>query len=270
MNDPWLPEPIERALADRALFRGKLRYDPTVDSTNTQALAGGERGDPEGSVYLADAQASGRGKPGRSWFSRAGEGIYVSLLLRPRVDPVRVPLLTLMTGVVVAESLTASLLEELGPGGRPALDIKWPNDILLNGRKLCGILSEMSLQSDRSLYAVVGIGLNVHQEEFPPPLDSWATSLFMETGRHIARVTLLAAILKSFETWYKQFLQLRFDAIIERWSELSSYASGRPVCVEKDGVLLSGVTRGLDASGALRLERANGSIEPILAGDVIG
>ncbi|MBI1745543.1 MAG: biotin--[acetyl-CoA-carboxylase] ligase [Acidobacteria bacterium] len=271
-TDPMDATRIERALDRSSWFRGKIHYYHSVDSTNTVALAQAARGDPEASVYVADGQLQGRGKLGRSWYSKPGAGIYASILLRPNIEPRRIPLLTLLAAVVVVEAIAQVLQEavrcELMDNSPPALDIKWPNDVLLNGRKFCGILSEMVLLGNDTKHAVVGLGLNVHQDSFPPPLDVSATSLFIETGRHFGRADVLAAILKKFETWYIDFSQRRFDKVISRWSELSTYAGGRNVTVEKEGRAISGVTRGLDRSGALLLERANGSIETIVAGEI--
>ena len=268
------PELIESGLHAGSIFRGKIFCHPAVDSTNTRALARAEAGDPEGCVFLADEQTGGRGKPGRVWYSRAGEGLYMSVLLRPPVPPARVPLLTLMAAVTVVEALSPALglsNSELRTANceLPHLDIKWPNDVLLNGRKLCGILSEMAMAGERVLHAVVGIGLNVHQAHFPPPLDALATSLFLELGRHVGRARLAAGILNAFETWYIEFLQGRFDRILTRWGNLSTYTRGRPVTVEKNGERLTGITGGLDAYGALLVERPGGALEVISAGDIL-
>jgi BirA family biotin operon repressor/biotin-[acetyl-CoA-carboxylase] ligase len=267
-NDSLLPEVIEREAGTLGLFAGKIHYYSATASTNDLALQSADHGAAEGSVFIADAQTRGRGKLGREWLSTAATGIYVSVILRPAVPPIKVPLLTLLAAIAVVEALTAALGEVLPEGRRPALDVKWPNDVLLNSKKVCGILSEAALRADQICYAVVGIGINVHHDSFPPPLDATATSLFLETGHKISRVKLLVHLLKRLQTWYKEFSDSNFDSILARWSQLSSYANGKRITIQKDGALISGVTRGLNADGALRLELPDGHIETIYAGEI--
>ena len=170
-----------------------------TDSTNIQAKAGGEKGEPHGTLYVAESQEWEEGRRGRRWESPAGESIYMSLLLRPEFPPVKAPMLTLVMALAVARALR----EQTGVD----VQIKWPNDLVVQGRKICGILTEMSIEMTWINYVVIGIGINVNQNEFPEDLKDCASSLKMETGRRFRRSHLIAAVMEHFEMYYEQFLQ---------------------------------------------------------------
>ena len=168
-----------------------MHHFETLDSTNDLAKELAAQGAPEGTVVVAETQTGGRGRLGREWNSPPGVGLYVSLVLRPMLPPMELPQITLTTAVAVVRAVRR--VTGVAPG------IKWPNDLLLNGKKLGGILTEMETESDRIRHVVVGLGLNVNNPAFPPELAATATSLALATGRAFSRVQLLQAWLEEFE-----------------------------------------------------------------------
>ena len=164
---------LERAMAG-TIYAGKLNYTPTTDSTNTDALNAGRTDAPHGSSYFADEQSLGRGRGNHGWHSPAGEGLYVSVLLRPQWAARRLPLLPLAAGLAAAQAVSAA--------AGLTIDLRWPNDLLIGSRKVGGILVEAKTEGDRVAFAVVGIGINVHQTEFDPGLATAGTSLALETA----------------------------------------------------------------------------------------
>jgi BirA family biotin operon repressor/biotin-[acetyl-CoA-carboxylase] ligase len=234
------------------LFAGKLHFSAVTDSTNSDAVAAARNGAPHGSVYLADEQLAGRGRGDHAWISAAGEGLYASVLLRPQFPPSRLPLLPLAAGLAAAEAIrgVSSL----------AVDLRWPNDLLIGPRKAGGILVEAGNYSKGPPHAVVGIGINVHQRAFPPDLATPATSLDVECGRRISRQTLLAALLKSLEREARALESP--DAakeVVARVEKASTWMHGRKV--EVHGPQAStGVTDGLDEHGFLRVTTAGGLV----------
>ena len=247
---------LETELAG-TVFAGKLHYAPTTASTNSDAMAAVRNAAPHGSVYLSDEQLAGRGRGDHSWISAAGQGLYVSVLLRPQFPAARLPFLPLAAGLAAADAVRAVC--------GLAVDLRWPNDLLIGPRKTGGILIEAQLES-KSLphavvpYAVVGIGINVHQRAFPPDLATPATSLDLETNRYIARQDLLVALLKSLE---QEVLALGVpDAAREvaaRVEKASTWMRGRRVEVHGPQAC-SGVTAGLDENGFLRVKTAEGLV----------
>lgn len=266
LPDPLLPELIESEGLP-ARFAGKIKHYFKVESTNDEARRAAEAGAPEGTVFLAETQTRGRGKLGRSWYSKWGEGIYSTLLLRPAIKPAQASLITLLSAIAVAESLRRILAPLCAE--RMEIDLKWPNDVLLNGKKLCGILCEMSLGAAGIQFVLVGIGINVAQRRFPPDLDKTATSLYLETGTLFPRPKLLATMLERFDSWYQRLLEGDSSSIVAQWSRLSSYAAGREVIVDKGGTAVRGRTAGLSAAGALRLVLPDGSMEEVFSGEIL-
>lgn len=242
-------------------FAGNLRYFPSISSTNTLAMREADEGAPEGMVYLADEQTAGRGRGGRGWESPPGSGLYVSVLLRPRMAPADILWLSLAAGLAVHEAIrqVTSL----------AADIRWPNDLLFGRRKFCGILTELNAEVTRVRHCVVGIGINVHQESLPAGIASLATSLRMETGRSWPRQDLLLALLQSL---HREATALNVDtaaaasSILGRLASVSSWIRGKRVRVDEAGGY-SGVTAGLDERGFLRV-RTPGGLRTVLSGSV--
>jgi len=242
---------LDRALAG-TIFAGNLHFAAVTDSTNSDALAGARNTAPHGSVYFADEQLAGRGRGGHGWHSAAGEGLYVSVLLRPEIPALRLPLLPLAAGLAAAEAVRAV--------AGLAVDLRWPNDLLIGERKVAGILVESKIEGQTSGFAVVGIGINVHQRAFDPGLSTPATSLDLESGRRISRQSLLVALLKSLE---HEALCLRDPdaaaAIPARIEQASTWIRGRQVEVHGPQAC-AGVTAGLDAHGFLRVATESGEI----------
>jgi BirA family biotin operon repressor/biotin-[acetyl-CoA-carboxylase] ligase len=243
-----------------SMFAKKIHHFFRVDSTNRVALDLGYAGEPEGTVILAEEQTAGRGRMGRSWHSERASGIYVTLLLRPTISPVQAPLLTMMAGL----SAYAAIQEQTGL----QLDVKWPNDLIMNGKKLGGILTEMHAEPNLVRFLIVGIGLNVNQKEFPAELDSIATSLRAESGKNQSRLELLARLLRGFESDYNRFLRDGSNSVTKRFAQVSSYARGKKVRVTNGSESYVGVTAGLRPEGLLQIQREDGALVTVLAGDV--
>ena len=270
---------LEAALAG-TLFAGKLHFSRTTGSTNADALAAARLGAPHGSVYFADEQTTGRGRSDHGWHSAAGEGLYVSVLLRPQIPAARLPLLPLAAGLAAAEAIHAV-------SGLTA-DLRWPNDLListprtktypwepqfstprtrtypwgprLGPRKAGGILVEARNDSERLLHAVVGIGINVHQRNFPSDLATPATSLDLESRRTNSRQALLVALLKSLQRETCALADPVAAATIPaRVEQASTWTRDRNVEVHGPQAC-TGVTAGLDVNGFLRVKTANGFV----------
>lgn len=188
---------LEAALRTKKMGH-PLYFYPETDSTNDRIRALAAEGAPGGTLALAERQTAGRGRRGRAWQAEPGDGIWMSLLLRPQIAPERASVLTLLAGLALTEAIAAET--GLQPG------LKWPNDILLNGRKLVGILTEMDADMERIHSVTIGMGINVRTKAFPPELQKIATSLFLESGREFDRAALAAAILAKFEEKYEDFL----------------------------------------------------------------
>jgi BirA family biotin operon repressor/biotin-[acetyl-CoA-carboxylase] ligase len=230
-----------------------------LGSTNDHAKALAEEGAGHGEVVVAEAQTRGRGRRGRSWASPARRNAYLSVILRPELPPARAAELTLLASVAVCDALRASGV---------AAGIKWPNDLLVGGRKIAGILTELSAEPERVHWVVVGIGVNVNagREDFPPELQGEATSIAIERGHAAPRALFVAACLTGLEVWLDRHDEEGFAPVREAWRE-RSITLGREVVVRTEGRELSGVAEDVDAAGAL-LVRTGGSLERILSGDV--
>jgi BirA family transcriptional regulator, biotin operon repressor / biotin---[acetyl-CoA-carboxylase] ligase len=234
------------------LFAGKLHFAQSTGSTNSDAMSAARLDSPHGSVYFADEQTAGRGRGDHGWHSSIGQGLYVSVLLRFPIPAACLPLLPLAAGLAAADAIRAVT--------NLSVDIRWPNDLLLDSRKTGGILVEARNDSEGTSHAVVGIGINVHQGEFPPDLATPATSLDVETGRHISRQKLLVALLKSLERETSALADpAAANAILQRMEKGSTWIRGRSVQVHGPQAC-EGVTAGLDENGFLRVETATGVV----------
>jgi BirA family transcriptional regulator, biotin operon repressor / biotin---[acetyl-CoA-carboxylase] ligase len=237
-----------------------LRFD-SLPSTNTEAARQAAQGAPEGLCIVAREQTKGRGRAGRVWVSPADAGLYFSIVLRPVRLPARSwPLLTLMAALAVRDALLEACELET--------DIKWPNDILANERKLCGILAE-TVEAETGRAVIIGIGINLHDGAFPPELETVATSISSLTGNTPDIERLLSSLVRALEQRY-EILQATNgeEETIREWSQHSSYAQGRKVRVSLDAEKFDGLTRGLEPDGALRVETFTGEIRIVRAGDV--
>jgi BirA family biotin operon repressor/biotin-[acetyl-CoA-carboxylase] ligase len=250
MPDLVLPDLIDPMIKG-TIFSKQVHHFFSIGSTNTTAMEAGAAGAPEGSVFLAEEQTAGRGRAAHSWHSAQGRGIYCSVLLRPSLPPSEVLLLSLAAALAVRSAI-AEIQSAFAP------DLKWPNDLMLGEKKVCGILTEMNAEPTRVRYLVIGIGINVNQASFPPALQGQATSLRMATGSEWSRVELCAALLKSLHREYAEFVRspASRSAIVQRFSANSPMVRGRAVRVEENGEF-EGTTDGLDERGFLRVRTAN-------------
>ena len=192
----------------------EVLYFDTIDSTNTKAQELAEKGYPSGTLVVADKQESGKGRRGRSWVSPSGTGIFMTLMIKPDINPNNASMLTLVAALAVAKAITSVTGEE-------AL-IKWPNDIVVNGKKVCGILTEMNAQFDYINHIVVGIGINVHNESFPEEIIQMASSLMIEAGgKRFHRAQIIAETMSYFEQYYDTFLKTQdLSALVREYDEL--------------------------------------------------
>ena len=245
----------------KGTFVREIHHYYKIGSTNGAAMEAATGGAPEGSIFLAEEQTAGRGRGANAWHSARSSGIYCSAILRPNLPPSEALVLSLAAGLAVHEAV-----REVDPQLNP--DLKWPNDVLLDGKKFCGILTEMNAEATRVRHIVIGIGINVNQTKFPDELREVATSLRMATGREWSRVELVAALLKSLDREYRGLLTKpnARESVLRRFAERSSYVRGREVRIEENGGF-EGVTEGLDERGFLRVRTAQG-IRTVLSGTV--
>lgn len=260
--DAFELDTLRRELAGTP-FAGKVRHFPTIDSTNTLAMREAEQGQESGTVYLADEQTVGRGRGAHEWHSAAGSGLYVSILLRPAIAPADILWLSLAAGLAVQAAVRD--VTSLAP------DIRWPNDLLLSGRKMGGILTELNAEVTRVRHAVIGIGLNVHQPSFPAELTPLATSLKIETAREWSRQELLVALLRHLHSEVERLsaphnLEAVTTDLRRRLAASSTWIQGKSVIVT-EAETFSGVTDGLDSRGFLRVRTTQG-VRTVLSGGV--
>lgn len=237
-----------------------LRFD-SLPSTNTEAARQAARGAPEGLCVVAREQTAGRGRRERAWVSPKDAGLYVSVVLRPRLGPRDWPLITLAAALAVRDALAEACELEA--------DIKWPNDLLAGGRKLCGILAETA-EGARGRAVVLGVGVNLGERAFPEEMRDAATSVEAQTGRAPDTERLLAALLRALALRYEALhAPGGADATLREWESHSTYARDRRVRVRLDGETFQGTTRGLAPGGALRVETDTGQLRTVSAGDVM-
>lgn len=257
--DLLLPE-ILRPLLRGTIFDAHLHHFYKIGSTNTTAMVAAATGEPEGSVFLAEEQTAGRGRGANTWQSPRSTGIYCSVILRPALPPSEVLPLTLAAGLAVQAAIQQI-------DSRVHADLKWPNDVLVHGEKLCGILAEMNAEATRVRHIVVGIGVNVNHTSFPKDLG--ATSLRLVTGREWSRVELVAALLKSLDAEYRRLLEESDarESILRRFAEHSSWVFGKKVRIDENASAFEGTSQGLDARGFLQVLTAHG-MRTVLSGTV--
>lgn len=249
--DPFDLDELNATLAG-SRFAGKLHYFPSIGSTNTHAMQQAEGSGPDGSVWFADEQTVGRGRGAHGWSSPPGSGLYVSVLLRPRIPPADILWLSLAAGLAARAAIRK--LTSLDA------DLRWPNDLLLSRKKFCGILTELNAEVTRVRHVVIGIGINVHQPEFPEELRAIATSLAIETGRNWPRQELLIALLQSLDCEVNALAESAeafARNLRERVAAGSSWIRGKRVRVE-EGDGFTGITEGLDSRGFLLVRTAEG------------
>jgi len=235
-----------------------LRFD-IIGSTNTEAAEQARRGADEGVCVLAYEQTAGRGRQGREWHSAAGSGLYLSIIVRPRIDARSFPLITLAAGVAVSDAL-----REFGV----VADVKWVNDLLVGDDKISGILAE-TVDTEKGLAVIVGIGINLASSSFPEDIAEIATSIEVETGRKPSADEVAEAVTRYFAYFYEMLHgEDGQQQIIDNWRSRSSYFSGKQVRVAANDDIFEGTTDGLEPNGALRVKLSNGDTRVVQAGDV--
>ena len=238
----------------------KLVYKETTDSTNADIRRMAEEGAKQGLLVVADGQTNGKGRRGRAWESKKGTNLYFSVLLKPEFAPDKASMITL----VAAYSVAKAIVKNTGLDAK----IKWPNDIVVNGKKVCGILTEMNLERDYIHHIVVGIGINTNEEEFSEEIKEMATSLKRESGRLISRATLLCDILSQFEMDYKAFVQAsNLQPFVEEYNKILVNKGALVKVLDPKGEF-TGIAGGIDEEGMLLVFKENGQIERVYAGEV--
>ena len=255
----WNLEELKERLSGKHFGR-QLHYYSKTDSTNDKAFALGIAGAPEGTVVIADRQSRGKGRLQRSWHSPPGVNIYTSLILRPRIASSEAARIPIMAGIAVAE-----VLDKYYPS---KIKLKWPNDVLLNKKKVCGILSQAKIAGKEIDFIVLGIGINVNikHNELPLEICDSATSLIMETGREISRQELIISLYENLEKWYKQLLQKGFIRIKQKWLELTPMIGQNVQVIFKDE-MIEGKATGIDDGGSLIILAEGNKEIKISAGD---
>ena len=258
--DLLLASEIENKLNCQILGQSVFSF-PETDSTNLQARRLAEEGAIEGTVVVADQQSAGRGRLGRRWESPSGVNLYCSIVLRPKIPVQQAPQLTFLSAVAVAETLNKEC--------QLSAKVKWPNDILVNGAKISGLLNEMNAETGQIHFVILGLGINLNmlEEQFPEKLNYPVTSAYLATGRLVNRLVFLREFLRCLDGYYSEFLQEGFTPIRRRWENLCDMMNMR-VEVDQGAGKLCGTVVGLEPEGALRLRLDNGQNERILAGDV--
>lgn len=257
-EDVFTGEEIRSALHTRRIGQ-ELVFLDTTDSTNNEARRRAEQGAPDGTLVVAIEQTAGKGRRGRSWVSPGGTGVWMSLLLRPDIPPECASMLTL----VAAMAVETGIRRVTGLEGQ----IKWPNDVILDGKKVCGILTEMSTEMESIHYVIVGIGINVGITEFPGELQDTATSLILHTDRRVSRAALTAAVAEAWEDYYESFLKtLDLSLLREEYSE-NLVNRDREVRVLTPGDTYTGISRGINERGELLVETADG-MRAVMSGEV--
>jgi BirA family biotin operon repressor/biotin-[acetyl-CoA-carboxylase] ligase len=257
--DVLSPSLLRRRLRDSPFGKRIYHYFKT-DSTNRIALELGHAGGPHGTIVIAEEQTGGRGRAGRSWHSEKTSGIYLSALLRPQISPMVAPVITIAAGLAVRDAVQ----EETGV----AADMRWPNDLLAEGKKFCGILTEMYAEPSLVRFVIAGIGINVNHVAMPAQLAGIATSLRLVTGKTVSRLQLVVRLLRHLESYYNRFLAEGAEPILARFAEVSTYARGKRVRITTANESYVGITDGLEPSGLLRVRRDDGRSTVVISGDV--
>lgn len=256
------PDEIKKRLKTRIIGR-EIIYKTVTQSTNSDAFELAKEGAPEGTCIIADVQTAGRGRLGRSWLAKPSSSILTSIIIKPRIPPSQAPMLTLSAGIAVHRAIerVTSLIPH----------IKWPNDILINDKKVAGILTEMSAELDSVHFVIVGIGINVNYDlrDMPDELIKIATSLSTETGRFIPRNYLLTALYEEMEGAYRRFTRQGPSIIVEEWQERAHINGRRVSATTMNGVRIIGWAQGVDDDGALLVKTDSGAVHRITAGEVL-
>ncbi len=256
------PSLIRSQLATEIIGK-RIIYLRSVDSTNACALEMAARGIPEGTVVVAEQQTRGKGRLGRQWHSPPGKGIYLSIVLRPRIKVEFLTHFSIISALAVAETVEG--LSPLTP------DIKWPNDVLLQNKKVAGVLVELGSENDSVSYLIVGIGINLFQKEddFPDELRDKATSILIEGGKVSCREEVVVKLLQNFDHWYKVLLTSGVTPILERWKDYSHRWIGKEVKVVTPEGEFFGISEGVGDDGRFLVRKGDGELKEVWAADIV-
>ena len=248
------------SLFENEFIGSEIHFYDQIDSTNNEARKIAENGAQHGTLVITECQNGGRGRRGKTWISPSGSGIWMSIILRPEMEPYNASMLTLIAALAATSAIRKCCGTECY--------IKWPNDIVLNGKKICGILTEMSAEPDAVNYVVIGIGINVNTTEFDEEIKAVASSLFAETGQKIKRSMLVAAFATEFEKYYDIFIQTQdMSHLVEEYNSMLINA-GKEVTITDSKGAFSGIAIGTDNKGQLIVTCEDGSVKNIIAGEV--
>ncbi len=256
---------IESRIGDNCLCK-KVESFASIDSTNVYARKIAEEGEPEGTLIVADEQTAGKGRRGRSWSSELGTGIFMSLILRPSVNPLKISGITIIAALAIAKAIHTVC--DVMP------EIKWPNDIVLGKKKICGILTEMSLEMNCIHYAIVGIGINANNTEFPEDIKDKASSIYLQTDKKADRAQIVAESMKYFSSYYEKFIECEnLEPFIEEYNSILANKDnevqilyGMEEDVDKEKID-TGIAKGIDKDGALIVETKKG-LQKVVSGEV--
>lgn len=263
VSDLLLPQEIKNGLSTDYIGQ-KIFYFPELESTNIIAKVKASprvEGINEGTIIIAERQSAGKGRWGRRWFSPVG-GIWLSIILYPQLSPSYIPRITLMTAVAIVKAMERC--------AQIKAQIKWPNDILINEKKVCGILTEMSAELDMINWIVVGIGINanINQGEFPEDIKDNSVSLKEILGKKISRVSLVQILLEEFEKYYERLKRREFSSILKEW-KLYSHALRRKIKINMGEKIITGEAIDINEEGALILKKEDGELLEIISGTII-
>lgn len=237
-----------------------LYYYEDTDSTNADAMRLGEEGAEHGTLVVANHQNKGRGRRGRVWQSPVGTTISMSFLVKPEIAPGKASMLTLVMALAVAKGIEEAC--DLSTA------IKWPNDILVNGKKVCGILTEMKAEMDYIHGVIIGVGINVNVESFPEELQSMATSLILEKGRKVSRAEVIERVAENFEEYYEKFMEAEDLSLLRDLYEERLISKGKTVKVLDPQGEYTGISKGITDTGELVVETQDGKEQQVYAGEV--
>lgn len=260
------PEELDQVtlteIMETQIIGKRIEVHQAIDSTNNRARELALEGVEEGTLIIAETQLEGRGRHGRNWISPKGKGIWMSLILRPNLPPDQAPRITAIAAVAIRKALNRATGLDIG--------IKWPNDIIIAGKKVCGILTEMHADIDRIHYVVVGMGINVNmtQEDFPTDISSTATSLRIALDRNLDRRQLIALIMEEIEEVYLKYLENRdFEQILHQCRQYSVTLNRSVKVIGRDSTI-EGIAIDFDEDGALLVKTHDGNIIKVMSGDV--
>jgi BirA family biotin operon repressor/biotin-[acetyl-CoA-carboxylase] ligase len=259
LPDKLLPALVTNGLDTESIGKKVVHY-ARIASSNDEAENLARAGERDGTVIVAEEQTSGKGRIGRVWRSPRGKGVYLSIILRPELPPARVSFLTLCSAISASEAIQRC-------AGVRAF-VKWPNDVLVSGKKVCGILTELATEADRINYAIVGVGINVNQAASDLAGLPMATSLKIERGEGVSRLELARAFLESMDDHYDLLLAKQYGRIIDKWLDVSETIGKRIMAQSLSGEKWEGLATGLDEDGCLLLRLDSGVIKRITGGDV--